>query len=138
MVQSFSTSTAFTGGGGGGGLGGGTGGGGHGLHGGGVPPVVASTSVASASAFFVLVWCLHGLGRLLLGVAVSASGGGVPRWWPSCAAPFQCHGLHFGGGGLLGHGLHGGGVPRWWSWPRWPRCASSMFRTWSPVSPLVY
>ena len=40
---------------------------------------------SSASAFFVPRWCLHGLGRLFLSVAVSASGGGVPRWWPSCS-----------------------------------------------------
>lgn len=59
MVQSFSTSTAFTGGGGGGGLG------------------VALVAVCLLQCLGLLYWCggLHGLGLLLLGVKVVASGG---------------------------------------------------------------
>ena len=96
---------AFTGGGGGQYLGGGLHLGGHGLGGGGGGTKFFHLhglhwwrwwwwprwwhwwrcAFSSASAFFVLVWCLLGLGLLFLGVKVSASGGqchggGVPRW----------------------------------------------------------
>ena len=122
---------AFTGGGGGQYLGGGLHLGGHGLGGGGGGAKFFHLhglhwwrwwwwprwwhwwrcAFSSASAFFVPRWCLHGLGLLFLGVKVSASGGGVPRWWPRCEGVSPSR-------------------PPWWRWwPRWSwsprwRCAS--------------